>query len=258
MNISRESFDPEILQHNLAELAANIYSGRGVAVLRTAGHTATKKEIHVSWVTGRSKGSQNRFYVQHGNTVHTEVFDVSKGVGDPELTIYPVMDNAWDLHVVTNGRQTTTVVDTLRTNPHMDRFSAFTSAIRLHRNEPDRPILTPRVSAYSDIETGTSGFSIIRWDKLTKQPNYEFWRANLAGIAAGLCIHTYEGDGNPPPISNLAPYPVPVGENAQDTLELFVDTIHPDNFVSAAAKEIDAETGKIEQIALYNRHIREA
>jgi IMP cyclohydrolase len=250
MNISRESFEPEVQQHNLAELAANIYSGRGAAI----GRTVAGNVMQVSWVTGRSEGSQNRLYVKRGNTVHTEVFDESKGVGDPDLTIYPVMDNAWDTHVVTNGRQTTTVVDTLRNQPHMDRFSAFVSSIRLHRNEPDRPILTPRISAYSDIETGAGAFSIIRWDELTRQPNYEFWRANLTGIAAGLCIHTYEGDGNPPPISNLAPYPVPLGENAQDTLDLFVSTISPDNFVAAAAKEVDGETGRIDGIALFNRH----
>jgi IMP cyclohydrolase len=250
MAISREGFDPDTLSNNLAELRANEYTGRGIVV----GRTATGNLLHVSWVTGRSEGSQNRRYVKRGNSVHTEVFDESKGVGDPELTIYPVMDSVWDLHVVTNGRQTSTVVDTLRNQPHMDRFSAFMSSIRLHRSEPDRPILTPRVSAYTDLETGASAISTTRWDELTRQPNYEFWRANLSGIAAGLCIHTYESDGNPPPTSNFAPYPVPVGENAQDTLDLYVGNIHPKNLVAAAVKEIDGETGKIEGIVLYNRH----
>jgi IMP cyclohydrolase len=255
MNISRESFEPEVQQHNLAELAANPYPGRGIVV----GETAAGTLMQVYWIMGRSEGSQNRVFEQIRRNVHTKVFDESKEKGDPALTIYNAMGDYSGFHAVSNGYQTEHILDGVSSNPHTSDSHNFATTLLGHEHEPDAPNYTPRISAYSSIRHpgvapySEHGFSVIRRDQLTDTSVHEFTRKVTLLDAAGLCIHTYMGDGNPLPAFDQSPYPVPVGETAQESAELYWENLNPDNRVAVAAKEVDSETGEI-KIHIINRH----
>lgn len=252
MKVSRESFDFDVLQHNLEELAANTYSGRGLVVAQTV----TGNTVHVSWITGRSPGSRNRIYAEDGTAIITQPFDQNQGVGDRKLTIYPVMDNVGDTHAVTNGSQTAAIMHQLRLHPTWKRDKIFKTALLPYEHEPDEPIYTSRISAITNTSDGEVSISRISRDTLLGTSEHAFWRANLIGIAAGICIHTYESDGNPPPTLRESPYPVPVGLDAQETLDLYHETLtqSSDNLVGIAVKEIDPQTG-LKDYKLYNRHL---
>ncbi len=62
-------------------LAGNAYPGRGIVIGKSADG---KKAIFAYFIMGRSNNSRNRVFVEEGDCVATQPFDVSK-VEDPSL-----------------------------------------------------------------------------------------------------------------------------------------------------------------------------
>jgi len=96
----------ELATMNEAWLARHEYPGRGVLV----GRTPKGEAVQVTFIMGRSAGSQNRVYVDVGEgEVQTAPADPAKVVGDPNLTIYLTMaeDVEGGIFVASNGAQTT-------------------------------------------------------------------------------------------------------------------------------------------------------
>ena len=97
-------------------LKANEYPGRGIV----AGKSADGKyAVSAYWTMGRSAGSRNRVFVTENDggaeVVRTKAFDESLIAGDPSLIIYAAVRQFEGKTIVTNGDQTDTIFEGLKT-----------------------------------------------------------------------------------------------------------------------------------------------
>lgn len=193
----RRNLDQEA-RENLERLRNNPYPGRGIIL----GHNELGDITQVYWVMGRSTNSRNRVLIQEDDIVRTDLFDKS-GVGDTSLIIYNAMRIIDNGHIVSNGDQTDTIAEFVRTIA----LDGFDQAILTRTYEPDEPNFTPRISGISwlfrttnqagGVTSALNKLSIIRRGRNGK-PFREFFKTpNVLGI--GYCMHTYSGDGNPLP-----------------------------------------------------------
>ena len=179
-------------------LQNNSYPGRGVLL---GLHQDGKHGVIAYFIMGRSENSRNRVFVAEGEDMKTQAFDPAKVV-DPSLIIYyPVRTLPYAV-VVTNGDQTDTVYDALRTGGN------FVRALRTRTFEPDADNYTPRISS---------------------QP--------VAG--EGHLIHTYEQDGNPIPSFTGEPRPVALNQSIDDFTDTLWNSLNADNKVSLFVRYLD-------------------
>lgn len=223
-------------QENLDILAANPYPGR-LLVVGFSGQAA----VQAYAIEGRSCGSRNRVFAQQDNIVSTEIADTLEDVGDPQLTIYDAMRQVGDVHVVSNGAQTNTVAQYLRSG------RSFAEAMGVTEHEPDKPNYTPRITAFIDEGAGHDeyprvGISVIRRNPETAESVRSFYTDNSPKInlsdGVGYAVHTYRGDGNPLPSFNVPPFSIPVKSDATEMAEMLWNNLDLDNRVSVAAKTI--------------------
>ena len=125
-----------------ARLEGNTYPGRGIVVGKTADG---KHAAFAYFIMGRSANSRNRIFTQQDDAVFTEPFDASK-VEDPSLIIYAAIRKYENKLIVTNGDQTDTIWNGLKTG------LSFTDALAQRCFEPDPPNFTPRISAMAAFE----------------------------------------------------------------------------------------------------------
>ena len=114
----------------------NAYVGRGIVIGKTAD---AKKAAVAYFIMGRSENSRNRVFIEKGDEVIIEPFDVSK-VEDPSLIIYSPIKKWENKLIVTNGDQTDTVYDFIKDG------KTFEEALETREFEPDAPNFTPRIS----------------------------------------------------------------------------------------------------------------
>lgn len=243
-------YSPENKPHkNLEILAANPYPGRFI-VIGKAGGVA----VQAYAIMGRSEGSRNRVLVEQDGIVSTDVFDKSQPVGDPSLTIYEAVRQEGAVHIVSNGRQTTTAAEHLRDG------KTFQDAMETHTYEPDDPNFTPRISGFIDTEADLHdrpaiGISIIRKIAVSNLPVRDlftdYFPDHNLGSGIGMAVHTYKGDGSPLPTFDEAPFRMPVEDTAEGMAQLLWDNLNEENRVAVAAKVI-APTGQ--DIFIINRH----
>lgn len=245
----------EIAAANFEELKANEYPGRGIVL----GRTAVGDAVQVYWVMGRSENSRNRLLVEEDDVVKTVPFDESK-VEDPSLIIYNAMrvlhrSEHGAYHIVSNGDQTDTVYDFLA------KGQSAQEAVETRTYEPDAPNYTPRITGLtaafdnSNQDNDTTFWITLR-GRLDPHTIQKRFRVNLrdeADNGIGHCLHTYEGNGDPLPAFRHAPYPVPVGEGAKDTAEMFWDALNREHRVALATKVIDRQSGDI-TYSIINQH----
>lgn len=244
-------YNPEHTPAQNAEtLKANPYPGR-LLVMGYAGGVA----VQAYAIMGRREGSRNRIFVEEDGIVSTEVFDTSAQTGDPALTIYDAMRRRGSTHVVSNGDQTSTVMQHLRSG------STFEKAMEDRVYEPDEPHYTPRISGYidtDDLQDTRFGISIIR----KKTPRYDWPVRKLftehspeitleSGV--GYSVHTYKGDGNPLPTYDERPFTMPVEDTAESMAQLLWDSLDDENRVSVAAKVF---TPTSQEVHIINGHQR--
>lgn len=249
-----ESFGDEQLQANLDSLRENPYPGRGIVQGLSA-----DGEVYLQayWVMGRSENSRNRVLECKDGVVSTKPFDAEK-VEDPSLIIYPAMRSTYshNIHVVSNGAQTDAPVDYWDSRGSRDdTLSEFGYSLRDYEFEPDSPNYTPRITGYI-TQAGEAGHSIIRRDKLTGKSTQLLGKVALDKLpkGTGLCLHTYEGDGDPLPSFEGTPYAVPVGSRVQDTAKMLWDCLNQENRVALAVRAIDSRSG-VWQLRIVNQLI---
>ena len=80
------------------------YPGRGILV---------GKDRVYYFIMGRSENSRNRVFIEKGDEVIIEPFDVSK-VEDPSLIIYSPIKKWENKLIVTNGDQKDTIYDYIK------------------------------------------------------------------------------------------------------------------------------------------------
>lgn len=91
-------------------IEGNSYVGRGIVIGKSADGT---KACIAYFIMGRSANSRNRIFTERGGVLYTEPFDASK-VEDPSLIIYAAVRNYENKIIVTNGDQTDTINDALK------------------------------------------------------------------------------------------------------------------------------------------------
>ena len=172
-------------------ISGNPYVGRGIVI----GKTPDAKHAAIAYfIMGRSANSRNRVFTVKNGEVFTEPFDASK-VEDPSLIIYAAVRSFENKLIVTNGDQTDTIVEGLKSG------MSFSKALNQRKFEPDAPNLTPRISGMLSFENGNFEYkmSILKSADAegTACNRYTFAYEPLAGL--GHFIHTYVTDGDPIP-----------------------------------------------------------
>ncbi len=227
-------------------LEQNRYPGRGIVIGREASGEAW---LQVYWIMGRSPNSQNRIFVAEGPALRTEPHDAA-AVEDPSLIIYEAMLELPGVHLVSNGDQTRTIFDVIQAG------GSFESALEMREREPDAPNFTPRISAMLDLRGGDPelALSILRANAvdpaLTDRTTF---RPAAPPPGLGLCLTTYEGDGDPLPPFRGDPLWMPLGGTAAEIAERYWSALDAGHRVALAVKRIPSDGSPV-QIELRNRH----
>ena len=223
--------------NNIDELIrGNSYVGRGIVLGKTPD---AKKCVCAYFIMGRSANSRNRVFTDKDNVIYTEPFDASK-VEDPSLIIYAAIRNYENKLIVTNGDQTDTIYEGLKSG------LTFTASLTSREFEPDAPNLTPRISGMATFANGdfTYEMSILKSADAegTACNRYTFSYPSIAGL--GHFIHTYVCDGNPIPTFQGEPERVATLNDIDEFTSKLWDALDADNKISLYVRYTDLETGK--------------
>jgi len=233
------------LDTNLSKLKTNEYPGRGIVIGMTAN---LKHLVQIYWIMGRSENSRNRVFEVDGDFIRTKAFDESK-VTDPSLIIYyPVKCfNSW--HIVTNGDQTETIYEALKSDKSAE------SALMTRMYEPDEPHFTPRISVIINNSTNQKAYmlSILKSAFEGKICQRVFFNYDNFIPGVGHCIHTYANNGNPIPSFGGEPFTVPIADSIDDNARTYWETLDQNNRISLLVKYIDTETNKTD-FRIINKH----
>ena len=219
-------------------IAGNPYVGRGIIIGRTPD---AKKAVTAYFIMGRSANSRNRVFEEVKDDVMIKPFDESK-VEDPSLIIYhPLRVNDKKI-IITNGDQTDTIRDFMKTG------MCFQCALRTRSFEPDAPNWTPRISGLVDIEDDfTYKMSILKSanSEGTSCNRYFFEYEGLAG--QGHFIHTYMTDGNPIPTFIGEPKRVLISDDIEELTSEIWENLNEENKISLYVRYTDIKTGEYDK-----------
>ena len=215
----------------------NPYVGRGIVIGKSEN---SRYAVCAYFIMGRSNNSRNRVFTKKGDDLFTEPYDAST-VEDPSLIIYAAVRKTENGLIVTNGDQTDTVYEGLKSG------LSFSDSLKQREFEPDAPNLTPRISGYITFAKNdfTYEMSILKSaDPLGTACNrYTFSYPSLPGL--GHFIHTYVTDGNPIPTFQGEPERVMI----PDSIDLFTEnlwsTLNAENKISLYVRYTDLESGEI-------------
>lgn len=223
-----------------SELKSNEYPGRGIVVgLSEDG----KYAVSAYWTMGRSAGSRNRIFVEEGEGIRTQAFDPSLIAGDPSLIIYSAVKVLGSKTIVTNGDQTDTIYDGLKSG------LTFEQSLRSRKYEHDAPNYTPRISSLLDIENGKYNYSIsiLKSDNGNGDNTLRFtFNYDNPQKGQGRFIHTYMQNGNPLPSFEGEPKLVKIEGNIDSFAEKIWSSLNEENKVSLFVRFIDIQSGKYE------------
>lgn len=219
-------------------IAGNPYVGRGIIIGRTPD---AKKAVTAYFIMGRSANSRNRVFEEVKDDVMIKPFDESK-VEDPSLIIYhPLRVNDKKI-IITNGDQTDTIRDFMKTG------MCFQCALRTRSFEPDAPNWTPRISGLVDIEDDfTYKMSILKSanSEGTSCNRYFFEYEGLAG--QGHFIHTYMTDGNPIPTFIGEPKRLLISDDIEELTSEIWENLNEENKISLYVRYTDIKTGEYDK-----------
>lgn len=222
-----------------SELSSTTYPGRGIIIGKSADG---KKAVSAYWTMGRSAGSRNRVFVEDGDGIRTQAFDPSLIAGDPSLIIYAAVRVLGKQTIVTNGDQTDTIYDGLKSG------LTFEQSLRSRKYEHDAPNYTPRISSVMNFENGYDyALSILKSDNGNPDNTLRFTYTYDSPVAGeGHYIHTYMGDGNPLPSFEGEPVKVKIKGSIDEFTNTIWTSLNEDNKVSLFVRFIDIESGKWE------------
>lgn len=221
------------------ELSSNAYPGRGIVIGRSEDGT---KAVTAYFIMGRSSNSRNRVFVTEAEGIRTEAFDPSK-MEDPSLIIYAPVRVLGEKTIVTNGDQTDTIYDGLKSG------LTFEESLRSREFEPDGPNYTPRISGIMQVTNGTYHYAMSILKSHNGNPaacnRYTFTYENpLAG--EGHFIHTYARNEEPLPSFEGEPKLVDIAGDIDAFTATVWNSLNEDNKVSLFVRYIDIQTGTYE------------
>ncbi|MFC5404608.1 IMP cyclohydrolase [Cohnella soli] len=219
------------------QLETNVYPGRGIIIGLTPDAT---RYVQVYWIMGRSENSRNRIFVPEDNGfLRTEARDPAK-LSDPSLIIYYPLRNEGGAHIVTNGDQTDTIWEALRSG------RTFEQALATRTYEPDPPNFTPRISGLVDLNDTQNAYklSILKSNENDEsQTKRHFFHYEKAIAGYGHFISTYVGDGNPLPSFAGEPQLAPLFDDEKQTAEFYWNLLNGENKISLLVKSIRIADG---------------
>ncbi|BBH22969.1 hypothetical protein Back11_43140 [Paenibacillus baekrokdamisoli] len=235
----------QLLRDNITLLQENAYPGRGIII----GMTPSRAHyVQVYWIMGRSENSRNRIFEIEGDFVKNKAFDESKMI-DPSLIIYYPLKKINDIHIISNGDQTETIVDGLKS------AETFESSLCTREYEPDAPHFTPRISGIIDISNKNYKLSILKSSR--NRPEIcvrNFYNYDKFVPGEGHCIHTYSKEVDGTLFSyNGEPFEVPLVEDIEEVKNYYWNILNPQNRISLLVKFIDTTTSQ-ETISLVNKN----
>ncbi len=229
--------------HDVAELIeGNSYVGRGIIIGKTPD---AKRAVSAYFIMGRSENSRNRVFTVKNGEVFTEPFDASK-VKDPSLIIYAAIRKFRNSLIVTNGDQTDTVYDGLKSG------LSFSTALSSREFEPDAPNLTPRISGILNFKDNDFSYemSILKSsDAIGSSCNrYTFSYSALKGL--GHFIHTYVCDGTPIPTFQGEPERVATLDDINEFADKLWNALDENNKISLYVRYTSLENGEYEEVLI--------
>ncbi len=229
--------------HDVAELIeGNSYVGRGIIIGKTPD---AKRAVSAYFIMGRSENSRNRVFTVKNGEVFTEPFDASK-VKDPSLIIYAAIRKFRNSLIVTNGDQTDTVYDGLKSG------LSFSTALSSREFEPDAPNLTPRISGILNFKDNDFSYemSILKSsDAIGSSCNrYTFSYSALKGL--GHFIHTYVCDGTPIPTFQGEPERVATLDDINEFADKLWNALDENNKISLYVRYTSLENDEYEEVLI--------
>lgn len=219
-------------------LGSNSYPGRGI-LLGTS--EDGRHAVAAYFIMGRSVNSRNRIFAANDfSGIKTVAFDESK-LTDPSLIIYNAVSVIGDETIVTNGDQTDTVYE------HLKSGSTFEEALYTRQFEPDEPNFTPRISGLIKREKDDVSFKL----SILKAGNEkgescirEFFSYSAIEAGVARLIHTYEHDGDPIPSFSGEPKAVKISGDIDSVANELWSVLDSDNKVSLFVRFINKKTGE--------------
>lgn len=241
--VRRQSLLAEARENFARHIARNPYPGRGLVL----GSAVGGGWLQVYWIMGRSENSRNRVFVSDGGELRTEAADPAK-VADPSLIIYDAMLELPALYLVSNGNQTRTVYDVLESG------GRFEDALEMREHEPDAPNYTPRITGVLDLRLGATSVALSILKANAADPaltDRSTFRPATPPAGLGLCLTTYQGDGDPLPSFRGDPLWLPLSGSPESVADSYWGALDPSNRVSLAVKSISPNGAS--RIVLRNR-----
>ncbi len=227
-------------------LSGNEYPGRGICIARTP---SGKKSMIAYFIMGRSQNSRNRVFDPIESGIRTRAADPAK-MTDPHLIIYNPVLTLDKTTIVTNGDQTNTIYDFIKSN----KFPKcnFEAALNTRTFEDDKPNWTPRISGIVDMKTGSYKLGIIKscdgYERSAQRFTFDYAEP-IAG--EGHFISTYKCNGNPIPSFEGEPMRVVIDEeDPNEFAGKLWDALNEDNKVSLFVRAIDLKTQNYEDIII--------
>lgn len=229
------------------ELKKNAYPGRGIVIGKSANG---KYAVTAYFIMGRSSNSRNRIFVEEGQGIRTQAFDIAK-LEDPSLVIYAPVRVLGNKTIVTNGDQTDTIYEGL------DRQLTFEKALRSREFEPDGPNYTPRISGILSIEDKDFHYAMSILKSNNGNPEgcnrYTFTYENPTA-GEGHFIHTYMHDGNPLPSFEGEPKQVAIDDDMDAFTDMIWESLNEENKVSLFVRYIEIATGEYRSRIVNKNH----
>lgn len=225
--------------NDIAELIKdNSYVGRGIVIGKTEDGS---KACAAYFIMGRSANSRNRVFTEKNNEIFTEPFDASK-VEDPSLIIYAAVRQFENNLIVTNGDQTDTIYDGIKSG------KSFSDSLVCREFEPDAPNLTPRISGMLTFADNDFTYQMSILKSIDAEGSdcarYTFSYPSKAGL--GHFIHTYVCDGNPIPTFQGEPERVAIDSDIDTFTDKLWNALDKDNKISLYVRYVDLASGEAE------------
>lgn len=218
-------------------LRQNSYPGRGIVMGRSEDGAYA---VAAYFIMGRSVNSRNRVFTTQHEGIVTEAADPAK-LEDPSLVIYAPVKVFGSHTIVTNGNQTDTVYDFLKTG------RTFEEALRTRTFEPDAPNYTPRISGVLKVCDGALQY---RMSILKSEGNNQgeqclryFYEYAHPAPGEGRFLHTYRCDGEPIPSFDGEPERVAIQGDIDQFTKMMWESLDEQNKVSLFVRYIELQSG---------------
>ena len=216
------------------------YPGRGIILGKS---DDGKNAVFAYFIMGRSVNSRNRIFDVHGDDIRTKAFDESL-LNDPSLIIYSPVKVFGNNVIVTNGDQTDTIYEYLKTG------KSFEDALYTRTFEPDAPNFTPRISGLIELKDRLKfKFSILKSDEGDENQTLRFfYNYDNPKPGEGFLIHTYKENSDPLKSFEGEPKKIQISGGIDEFSEKLWNSLDSENKISLAVRYINLGTGEYIQV----------